>query len=70
MAKIEHDVADRTLPKEVNHVTPAISPNISVVPPAPSNGGSVQIVGMGTDRRMVDVAGPYKFEVERQPRDV
>jgi hypothetical protein len=66
---ITHDVVDRTLPKSID-MNPKIAPNVSVIPPAPSNGGSVSIVGTGVDRRVANERGPYQFEVPRQPRDV
>jgi hypothetical protein len=65
---ISHDPIDRNLP-QVPGTNPRVAENVSRVPPAPSNGGSVQIVGTGTDRAVVDVPGPFKFEVPRQPRD-
>jgi hypothetical protein len=48
---------------------PRTADNISQVPPAAHSGGEVKITGTGTDRRIVDVAGPYVVESPRQPRD-
>jgi hypothetical protein len=65
---VQHDPIDRALPQTPG-TSPKIAPNVSVVPPEPSNGGSVKISGTGTERAVVDVPGPFKFEVPRQRRD-
>jgi hypothetical protein len=62
---ITHDPIDRALP-QVPGTNPRVAPNVSVVPPAPHNGGGIEIVG-GVIKPVANANGPV--ESPRQPRD-